>query len=219
MPVTPPLLSLRERAQQEIKRRILDGVYAAGAMLSENQLAEELSISRTPIREALRDLATGGLVRILPQRGVMVSELSLYDILEVYQLREQLECFAVGVATERMGAADASGFRADHDRAVAAREAGALREAYDHSVLMHARIVALAGNSRLSAFMRQLEDQVHRFGLVTLRNGRAGPALAEHAALIAAMTAGDAEGAADLMRGHLRADREMVIRLTTPSRD
>ena len=206
-------VSLRARAQAEIKRRILDEVYAPGTMLSENQLADELSISRTPIREALRDLATGGLVDILPQRGVVVSALSLHDILEVYQLREQLECFAVEVATERMGARDAAAFQSDHAAAEAAMERGALREAYDHSVLLHGRIIAMAGNARLAAFMGQLSDQVHRFGLVTLRNGRVRTALAEHGGIIGAMVGGRGEAAAGLMRAHLLSEREMVMRL------
>jgi DNA-binding GntR family transcriptional regulator len=211
----PP--SLRERAFASIKQRILDSHYAPGELLSENHLAEELEISRTPIREALRDLASSGLVRILPQRGVAVSELTLQDIVEVYQLREQLECFAVRLAADRMGPVDAASFRADHERAMACMQAGQLRAAYDHSVKLHSRAIELARNSRLTQFMRQLGDQVHRFGLLTLRNGRVGPALAEHGAIIEAMAHGNSAEAEALMRTHLRADRDMVLHLTLPA--
>lgn len=208
---------LRERAYEGIKQRILDSTYAPGEMLSEHRLAGELEISRTPIREALRDLAAAGLVRILPQRGVVVSELTLQDIVEVYQLREQLECFAVRLAADRMGPADAAALRADHARAVSCMEAGQLRAAYDHSVKLHSRTIELARNARLAQFMRQLSDQVHRCGLLTLRHGRAGPALAEHGEIIEAMVRGRSSEAEAQMRAHLRADRDMVLRVTLPA--
>jgi len=75
----------------------------------------------------------------------------------------------------------------------------------------------LARNSRLTQFMGQLSDQVHRFGLLTLRNGRAGPAIAEHGTIIEAMVSGDGAEAENLMRRHLRADRDMVLRVTLPA--
>ena len=89
--------SARTRA---IKAQILDSHYSPGSLLSEGQLAADLDISRTPIREALRQLATNGLVEILPKRGVLVTRLTLQDVVEVYQLREQLECFATGLAAD-----------------------------------------------------------------------------------------------------------------------
>ncbi len=216
-PARPVKASLRQQGYDEIKRRILDSHYAPGTILSENQLAEELQIGRTPVREALRDLAGGGLVQIMPQRGVMVTQLTLHDIVEVYQLREQLECFAVRLAALQMTPEDAAGMQADHARAVSSMTRGRLREAYDHSVLLHHRLITLARNSRLTQFMGQLGDQVHRFGLLTLRNGRASTALDEHAAIIAALLKGDGPEAEDLMRRHLRADRAMVLRLTLPA--
>ena len=209
--------SLREDVYDEIRRRILNSTYEPGALLSENVLAADLKISRTPIREALRDLATSGLVKILPQRGVAVSELSLQDVIEVYQLREQLECFAIRLAASRVGLADAEGFRADHKQAVEHMRANRLMPAYDFSVLLHVRIIAMARNSRLTAFMQQLADQVHRFGLLTLRHGRAEHALLEHGHIIDALVARDADEAETLMRAHLRADRDMVLRLTLPA--
>ena len=209
-------LSLRQQAYTDIKRAILDSRYPPGALLSENQLADELQISRTPVREALRDLATAGLVRILPQRGIVVSELSVEDALEVYQLREQLECFAARLAAERLGPDDRAAFAREHQQALDHLAAGNERLAYDHSVLMHARIIAMARNSRLTQVMNLLADQTHRFGLLTLRNGRAGPAIREHGEIIDAISTGDAPLAADRMGRHLRADRDMVLTLILP---
>ncbi len=170
-----------------------------------------MGISRTPIREALRELAAGGLVRILPQRGVVVSEPSVQDIREVYQLREPLECLAARLAAEQHTPEDARILAADHAEALAHLAAGRLQDGYAASVRLHARIIALAGNARLARFMGQLGDQVHRFGLMTLRQGRAPRALAEHGAIIAALVARDGAGAEALMREHLRADRDMAL--------
>ena len=213
----PVALNLREKARAAIRQGILDLRYPAGSLLSENQLAEELGISRTPIREALRELAAGGLVRILPQRGIAVSEPTVQDIVEVYQLREQLECFAAGLVAGWLTPADAEGFQADHEEALAHMKAGRERKAYDASVRLHSRIVDLARNQRLKQFIGELGDQVHRFGLLTLRHGRAGSALSEHGEIIAALVRKDSEAAVALMRAHLRADRDIALRATLPT--
>jgi DNA-binding GntR family transcriptional regulator len=212
-----PAGNLREQALATLRRRILDAEYPPGSILSENQLAAEMGISRTPIREALRELAAGGLVRILPQRGIVVSEPTAQDIVEVYQLREQLECFATRQAAERLTAADARGFTEDQAEALRHLEAGRHRQAYDASVRLHGRIIALARNGRLTQFMSQLGDQVHRFGLMTLRHGRAARAIEEHGAIIEALLARDGERAEALMRAHLRADRDTALRIVLPA--
>lgn len=209
--------SLREQALDTIRARILDLRYPPGSLLSENQLSEEMGISRTPIREALRELAAGGLVRILPQRGVVVAEPSVRDIVEVYQLREQLECFAARLAADHLAQADAQVLAADHAEALAHFAAGRLQEAYEASVRLHARIIALTRNARLARFMEQLGDQVHRFGLMTLRHGRAPQALEEHGRIIAAIVARDGAAAEALMRDHLRADRDTAMAALLPT--
>ncbi len=213
----PRAASLRQVAYREIKRRILDGSFEPGSLLSENQLAENLGISRTPVREALRDLAGGSLVRILPQRGIIVSALSVTDISEVYQLREQLECFATRLAGEMMTDEDGACLSADHRQAVRCLAAGRLRPAYDAAVKMHAKIIAMARNDRLSRFMEQLADEAHRYGLLTLRSGHAQQAIDEHGGIIDALLQRDGDLAAALMRQHLRADRDLALRVSLPA--
>ncbi|HEV7264869.1 MAG TPA: GntR family transcriptional regulator [Falsiroseomonas sp.] len=212
-----PTVNLREQALASIRQGILDARYPAGSLLSESQLAEELRISRTPIREALRELAGSGLLRILPQRGVVVSEPSVQDIVEVYQLREQLECFAARLAAERLAPADGAAFEAEHAEAMSHMEAARLRQAYDASVRLHGRIISLARNARLTQFMSQLSDQVHRFGLLTLRHGRVEHALEEHGQIIEALLRRDGDAADALMRAHLRADRDLALRIILPA--
>lgn len=208
--------NLREQARDAIRQAILDLRYAPGSLLSENRLAEELGISRTPIREALRELASGGLVRILPQRGIVVSEPTARDVIEVYQLREQLECFAIERAADGMTQADAATLRRDHAAALAELSANRLQAAYAASIRLHEQVIAMAGNERLARFMAELSDQAHRFGLLTLRHGRAADALREHGEIIDALIRGDGATARARMAAHLRADRDLALRLTLP---
>ena len=76
--------SLRQQVHSMLRDGILSGRYVAGSLLSENKLAEELRVSRTPVREAFRELAADGLVRILPKRGVMVTEMTIQDVANLY---------------------------------------------------------------------------------------------------------------------------------------
>jgi DNA-binding GntR family transcriptional regulator len=209
--------SLRQTAYERIKQNILDAAYKPGSQLSEHQLAEEFGISRTPIREALRELASRGLVRILPQRGVIVAEFSLQDIIEVYQLRVQLECFAVRLAARHMEPEHRKGLATDHNAAKTHLDRGNLRAAYNHAVLMHSRIIDLARNERLARIMGQLADAAHRYGLLTLRAGHARQAIHEHGLIIDALLAGDEDLAAQLMLQHLDTDRDIAIKAALPA--
>ncbi len=90
--------SARERAYLHIHQKITSGVITAGAAISEVTLAKELGISRTPIREALTQLAAEGLVEQTPNRRAVVAKLTRQDIIDLYELREALETYAVGKA-------------------------------------------------------------------------------------------------------------------------
>jgi DNA-binding GntR family transcriptional regulator len=88
--------SVREKAYRHIQRLIADGVLEAGSGISELLLAKELGSSRTPIREAMSQLAAEGLLEVSPNGGMVVAQLKREDIIELYELREALEVYAVG---------------------------------------------------------------------------------------------------------------------------
>lgn len=90
--------SIREKAYTHIQKSVLDGVLEAGMGVSELVLAKELGSSRTPIREAMNQLASEGLLEISPNGGMIVAQLKREDIIELYELREALEVYAVGKA-------------------------------------------------------------------------------------------------------------------------
>jgi DNA-binding GntR family transcriptional regulator len=203
--------SLRQQVHSMLRDGILSGRYVAGSLLSENKLAEELRVSRTPVREAFRELAADGLVRILPKRGVMVTEMTIQDVANLYQLREALECFAARFAAEHMSDVHRDGFLADHAQAVAHLRANRLHDAYESSIQMHGRIYAMTRNVRLTEMMDQFSDQVRRLGMMTMRHGRSAQSIHEHGLIIDALVQADADRAERLMRDHIRGDRDVVL--------
>ena len=93
---------LREVVIENIRDAILSGDFPAGMRLTELQLADELGVSRTPIRAAIRNVAQEGLVVLIPRRGAYVADVSIHDINEVYEIRTALETLAAGLAAERI---------------------------------------------------------------------------------------------------------------------
>lgn len=203
--------SLRQDVTNKIRSAIMEGRYPPNSVLSESELASEYSISRTPIREALRELSVKGLVRILPKRGIVVNELTPREILNLYQVREALECYAIRLATEKLTEEDALGFLADQRTTEEYLDRGEYLEAYNSSVKMHKRIIELTGNLKMKQILEDLSDQVYRIGMMTLRHGRSKTSIAEHAAIIDCIIRGDADQAAALMRAHLVSDRDVVL--------
>ena len=92
---------LREIVYEELKRQILVGEIAPGTRMMEVELAEEMGVSRTPIREAIRKLEKEGLVTIEPRRGAYASEISVKDMVDVLEVRQDLEGMAAALAAER----------------------------------------------------------------------------------------------------------------------
>jgi DNA-binding GntR family transcriptional regulator len=208
---SPEDTSLRQQVHSLLRDGILSGRYIAGSMLSENKLAEELRVSRTPVREAFRELAADGLVRILPKRGVMVTEMTIQDVANLYQLREALECFAARFAAEHMSDVQRDGFLADHAQTVEHLRSNSLHDAYEWSIRMHGRIYAMTRNVRLTEMMDQFSDQVRRLGMMTMRHGRSAQSIHEHGLIIDALIQADADRAERLMRDHIRGDRDVVL--------
>ena len=93
---------LRELVYLELKHKILTGEIQARTRLMEIDLAERMNVSRTPIREAIRELATDGLVVIEPRRGAYVSDISIQNMLDIFEVREDLEGLAAGLAAQRI---------------------------------------------------------------------------------------------------------------------
>jgi len=205
-------------AYEEIRRRIMDGDLPPGAPLSEYQLAELLQVSRTPVREALKRLEHEGIVRSAPNRGAFVAELSLQDIMEIYQIREQLEGVAARIAAQSMPAADVQELEEELRRAAALAAKGHVRETFESDVHLHKQIIGATRNRRLVTILATLDDQVRRIRSMSPRTpGRLEATLREHNEIVARIKERDASGAEAAMRRHLQAACENAVHLIFPA--
>lgn len=205
-------------AYKEIRRRILDGDLAPAAPLSEYQLAELLQVSRTPVREALKRLEHEGLVRSIPNRGALVAELSVQDIMEIYQIREQLESLAAQIAAETMLVADVEKLEDELRRATVLAAKGHVEDTFESDVHLHKRIIEATRNGRLVSILATLDDQVRQIRVMSPRTpGRLEATLREHREIVGMIKERDASGAEAAMRHHLQAACENAIRLVVPA--
>jgi DNA-binding GntR family transcriptional regulator len=210
-------VSLNQKAYAEIRFRILNGELSAETPLSEYQLAEELELSRTPVREAVKRLEREGLVQSIPNRGTFVAELTARDISEIYQVREQLEGFAARIAAETMS--DESIKRLEEEISILNTLAsdGRLIEVVDSDIRLHKHIIASTQNSRLIELLGTLDDQMHRVRALFPQSSQWLEAtLTAHANIVKAIKARDGEEAEKAMKAHLRSAREYAIRQFLP---
>jgi len=202
----------------ELRRQILSGQLQPGEPLSEYQLAKALSVSRTPVREALARLRSAGLVRSVPQRGMFVSELRPGDVVEIMEIRERLESLVVRRVMDQ-GLSDEQ-LTSWEEQTRQARQLiidGQLPEALAIGSSLHDQLIALAGNERLTEILAQLSEQVWLLSMVGIRApGRPEKANEEHRVLLAHMRNGDADAAEAAMREHLRNEGRILLSATLP---
>jgi DNA-binding GntR family transcriptional regulator len=197
-----------------LKEAILDGVLPPSTWLRENELATELSVSRTPIREAFGRLAVEGLVVITANQGAMVAPMTLEDILEMYVVREDLEGTAARLAAKRRSSEHVERLEAVLGEMERAIEEGRLSELPRLNLEFHGIIRRAAGNRFVDRFLTQIEHSVRRFGRTTFEMpGRARGALEEHRNLARAVIEGDPAEAERLATAHMRRARELRIRM------
>lgn len=195
---------LSDRIRNVLTDEIASGALAAGATIDEQQIAEQFGASRTPVREALRQLALNGLVEVRPRRGVVVTPITPERIMEMFEATAEFEALCVRMATHRITPLELSTLMDLHHQAAPAARAGdydvydGFNRAFHETLYRSTRNgflaeQALAIRTRLSAFRRtQLrhESRIHRSHL-------------EHGEILAAVTEGDGEAAAKRMRAHM----------------
>jgi DNA-binding GntR family transcriptional regulator len=188
----------------ELRERILNLYLEPGARLHEAELAAELAVSRTPLREALRMLLAEDLVEQLPTGGTVVRRLDLQDMRELYAVRAALEGLAVREACQRLTEADLEALEGLVER---------MRLLVDHPAELtrlggefHARIAAIAGNRRCEQLLRQLHGHMRRYHVLSSRRGpRRRVALEDHRALFEVLRDRDPEAAERTVRDHIMA--------------
>jgi DNA-binding GntR family transcriptional regulator len=187
-----------------LRERIISQALAPGARLNEIELAASLSVSRTPLREALRMLHSEGLVTQLPTGGMVVAPLDPEDMRQLYVVRAALEGVVAREACARLTDDDFAELDAIIDQMTRLLDYPA--EMLRLGQRFHARLLATSGNGRCEQLLRQLRGHLDRYQTITASIGpRRHEAYAEHQAILAALRARDADTAEARMRAHVMA--------------
>ncbi|NDW03259.1 GntR family transcriptional regulator [Jiella pacifica] len=192
-----------------LEQEIVTGERSAGERLDEQAVAARFGVSRTPVREAINQLASAGLVELIPNRGAFVRETGLGEMVEMFEVMAELEGMAGRLAARRISAAARSRLRA----ALAACEGAAAREApddyYYENERFHQAIYDACGNGFLAEEARRLHLRLKAFRRLQLRvPQRMHQSLAEHRDIVAAIEAGDGERAEAGLKSHIMVQGE-----------
>lgn len=213
--------SLTSAVQAEIERLILAGDLPPGAKLTEAMLADRLGVSRGPIREAFRILEEAGLVRLEKNRGVFVRSIALQEAMEIYDLRAMVDESAGRALAERITPDQLKQLRSmveQMERLVKDGHNTSASDAYHAlNLAFHDHIVASVGNRKLTELYGRLVKELSLFRRANLADGQQIPvSVQEHRAILKAIAAGDADGAARALRAHVLESKERTLKNHTP---
>ncbi len=196
--------SLTARVRESIRAAIIDGSLEPGSLHSVKSLADIFKVSRTPVREALIDLAGADMVEFERNRGVRILETSVHDLEEILVLRILLEVPATHRAASRIDAEGLEALRQELDAMTEAAESGDEPTMMQHDRRFHELINTASGNSRLTEYVDSLRDLILTRGVSTVDSTRSLPEIvAEHEGIISALASGEADAAAAAMKQHL----------------
>ncbi|RJF92360.1 GntR family transcriptional regulator [Noviherbaspirillum saxi] len=190
--------------REAIEEMIAVGKLRPGAHLDETVLANEFNVSRTPIREALIQLASMGLVVIRPRRGAIVADIPPQRLVEMFELMAELEAMCGRLAARRMSKADHDELLNLHAACQKARESGNPDDYFYKNEAFHQAIYAGSHNTFLVEQTRNLHRRLRPYRRLQLRvRDRVANSFAEHEEIVNAIIAGDGERTADLLRHHI----------------
>ncbi|WP_457811849.1 GntR family transcriptional regulator [Sinorhizobium meliloti] len=203
--------ALHDTLVSHLRDMIIEGDLPPGTRLHEGQLGEQLGVSRTPLREAIKYLASEGLVELVPSRGAVVKRFSAKDVRDMLTVLQTLEELAGRLACEAATDAEIAEVRALHDEMVRRYEAGDRMQYYKLNQDIHSAIARLSGNAALADMHAMLQTRLKRIRFI----GHEGPekwaaAVAEHQEMIAALEARDKARLSEVLGLHLTRAWERV---------
>ena len=209
----PPMQrrSLHDDLVERLRDMIIAGTLAPGTRVHEGQVGAALGVSRTPLREALKFLASEGLIALQPGRGAVVRALTRRDVEGMLDVLTVLEDLAARLACRGASDAGIARIRALHDAMMGFHAAGDRLEYYKLNQAIHSGLVALADNACLAETHAGIQTRLKRIRFIG-NEGRSkwDAAVAEHAEMMAALEARDEERLAAIVRLHLRRTWERV---------
>lgn len=195
---------LSDRIRLALADEITTGAIAPGTQLDEQHLGDRFGASRTPVREALRQLAASGLVEMRPRRGAVVAAMTAERVFEMFELSAEIEALCVRLAAWRMTPVERSMLRRIHEETASAVERGDIDD-YDRlNWRFHDAIYEGTHNAFIVEQAQALRERMAAFRRAQLRGeGRPTRSRHEHADIVEAIMRGDGEEAAKLMRAHM----------------
>jgi DNA-binding GntR family transcriptional regulator len=193
-----------EELRLQLADEIVRGALPPGAPLDETDIARRFSVSRTPVREALRQLAASGLVEARAHRGAVVARPSLERLNGMFEAMAELEALCAGLAAERMTAVERARLEAIHEELRVLSHAGNPERFHEVNERFHNAIYAGSQNDYIAEMTLATRVRVQPFRRAQFRNlGRLAKSHAEHDRVVVAIMRGDRNGAANAMRAHI----------------
>jgi DNA-binding GntR family transcriptional regulator len=205
---------LRDDVYERLRDAIVDGTLAPDEQLRDVELAAWLGVSRTPIREALLDLARSGLVRTVPGRSTVVAPLEEATVRDAQAVVAAMHALAVRTAVPRMNAGDIARMRQANDEFALAQAEGRTDAALEADHRFHAVALDVAANEAITAVIAQYEPVLLRAERLRFASHEGAASVARHAQLIDRCTAGDADGAAAVAE---QTWRSLILTAASPS--
>lgn len=204
--------TLHDEIVVRLRDMILEGVLAPGSAIPELQLCEEMQISRTPLREALKVLAAEDLVTLLPNRGSVVREIVPAEIAQVFEVMGALEGLIARVAAERATDAEIAEIKAMHQRLVSHHRSEEKHAYFDTNQAIHRRFAEVTGNQVLATLYSTYADKIRRARyLANQTNARLDESITEHSAFMLAFEARDGDAFARMLQAHIRKTGKAVV--------
>lgn len=208
---------LREIVFQYLREAILEGKLEPGKRLMEMQLAEELGVSRTPIREAIRKLELEGLVIMVPRKGAYVADVSVKDMLEVLEIRAALEGLAASLAAERMTAKEIKSLKTLAEEFKKFHLEKNFQGMVEKDVEFHEKIFVSTRNEKLYQISQSLREQIYRFRVRYISEyDQSKNLVIEHDKIFRAIAEGDRKMAYDYGWEHIESLRKHMINSVAP---
>lgn len=206
-----PRAALHEQVTHRLRQMLVEGRIAPGAKLNERELCEELSVSRTPLREAIKTLAAEGLVELLPNRGAIALQLGEADILNTFEVMAGLEGLSGELAAQRIDEDALNEIKAMHFEMKAAYTRRDLSNYYRLNAAIHRAINTAAGNPVLTATYNQVNARLQALRFRSNQDGEKwARAMEEHDQMVAALEERDGAALRAVLVAHLDHKRDVV---------
>lgn len=204
---------LREIVFESLREAIINGTLRPGERLMELQLAEQMGVSRTPVREAIRKLELEGFVVMVPRKGAYVSDISVKDVVDIFEVRAALEGLAAGLAAERITEDELDELEKclfEISEVSSKQEIGAVAKV---DTQFHEILYRASRNQRLTSIITHLQEQIQRFRSTSLAlPGRTKDAVEEHKKIVEAVSERNVELAQALAREHIENAEQSFLR-------